>query len=273
MHDSAAHWSAPALDDLTFFRANIVKYAFRRHVHDYFVVGLIEAGVQKFEYRHDTHFTLPTGIILLNPGEPHTGEAGSETGFGYRAFYPDADSLRQIASQVAGRGVDIPFFAEPVIHDPALFETVCAFHRAVEEGSPALEQESRYLAALALLIRRHADSHLSVQNVGRERAEIGRIRQHIHDHYAGEVRLADLAALVHWSPYYLLRAFRHEVGLPPHAYLASVRVREAQRMLRAGLPIAEVAYATGFNSQSHLTTTFKQLIGVTPGHYARQVNF
>ena len=52
-----------------------------------------------------------------------------------------------------------------------------------------------------------------------------------------------------------------------------MRVREAQKRLRRGMPIADVAFATGFNSQSHLTTTFKQMIGVTPGQYAVQVNF
>ena len=67
-----------------------------------------------------------------------------------------------------------------------------------------------------------------------------------------------------------MRVFHHEVGLPPHAYLASIRVRRAQDLLAAGAPIVDVAYATGFSSQSHLTNTFKRFIGVTPNQYAHQ---
>jgi AraC-like DNA-binding protein len=62
------------------------------------------------------------------------------------------------------------------------------------------------------------------------------------------------------------------VGLPPHAYLENIRIRQAQHLLKNGKPIIEAAYETGFSSQSHFTTTFKRLIGVTPGQFAKEVN-
>ncbi len=33
------------------------------------------------------------------------------------------------------------------------------------------------------------------------------------------------------------------------------------------LTIPEIAHEVGFNSQSHLTTQFKRIVGVTPGRY------
>ncbi len=53
--------------------------------------------------------------------------------------------------------------------------------------------------------------------------------------------------------------------MPPHAYQESVRIRHAQRLIRAGMSLADVAVEVGFSSQSHLTRCFKQIIGVTPG--------
>ena len=61
-----------------------------------------------------------------------------------------------------------------------------------------------------------------------------------------------------------------QVGRPPHAYLASVRIRQVQRLFEAGKPLAEVATEVGFSSQSHLSQHFKQIIGVTPGQYAQE---
>jgi transcriptional regulator GlxA family with amidase domain len=55
--------------------------------------------------------------------------------------------------------------------------------------------------------------------------------------------------------------------VPPHTYLESVRIRHAQQLLVQGLALAEVAYATGFSSQSHFTDRFRRIIGVTPGAY------
>lgn len=60
-------------------------------------------------------------------------------------------------------------------------------------------------------------------------------------------------------------------GVPPYAYLESVRIRNAQRLIESGKPLAEVAAEVGFNSQSHLTRHFKKIIGATPGQYARQI--
>jgi len=66
--------------------------------------------------------------------------------------------------------------------------------------------------------------------------------------------------------------FHQAVGLPPHAYLESVRVRQAQRLLSEGESLVEVTYATGFSSQSHFSNSFKYFIGVTPGQYAKEVS-
>ncbi len=273
MKEKAELWCVPHLHDLRLLRANFVTYGFKRHMHDYFVIGLVEDGLQKFSYGRELYVTPPTGLIVINPDEAHTGEAAVPDGFRYRAFYPDAELMRDIASEIKGQTQDIPFFATPVIQDEALFEQIRSMHVTLEGATTILEHESRYLLALAQLILRHADSRIAARPVGREKQEIKRIREYIEAHYAEDIKLAYLADLVHWSPFYLLRAFRAGVGLPPHAYLENVRVREAQRLLETGQAIAQVSYETGFSSQSHFTTTFKNLIGVTPGQYAKQVNF
>jgi AraC-like DNA-binding protein len=107
--------------------------------------------------------------------------------------------------------------------------------------------------------------------LGRERTAIRRARRYIETYFAQGVSLTELAGHVSLSPYYLLRVFRAEVGMPPYAYLESVRIRQAQQLIQAGQSLAEVAVEVGFSSQSHLTDRFKQIIGVTPGLYAEQV--
>lgn len=262
-------WCVPHLNQLNLLRATFITYAFKRHMHDYFVIGMVEAGVQKFEYQRQQYVTPPTGVIVLNPGEVHTGEAAVPAGFHYRALYPEASVLEDIASEIKGRRQAIPFFAQPVIDDAALFAEMRALHVALEEDRSTLEHESRYMGALARLVLRHSASNLSAQPVKREKAEVRRLRQYIDEHYAEDIQLAHLAAQVNWNPFYLLRVFHNEVGLPPHAYLENVRIRQVQRLLKQGLPLVDAAYATGFSSQSHLTTTFKRVLGVTPGQYAR----
>jgi AraC family transcriptional regulator len=52
--------------------------------------------------------------------------------------------------------------------------------------------------------------------------------------------------------------------------LLSRRVERAKSMLRdAHVPIAQIALACGFASQSHLNSVFKRLTGMTPASYRR----
>jgi AraC-like DNA-binding protein len=55
--------------------------------------------------------------------------------------------------------------------------------------------------------------------------------------------------------------------MAPHAYLNQIRLERARQLLSAGEPSAQVAAATGFVDQSHLTRRFKGAFGVTPGQY------
>jgi AraC-like DNA-binding protein len=182
-------------------------------------------------------------------------------------IYPTAELVQQAASELVGHPYDVPFFPVPVIDDPYLATLFVRMHTSFEAADTALERTSRLLWLLAHLVQRHADDHPPPCAAASEHQAVRRVRQYLEQHYAQHIALDDLAAVARLSPFHLLRVFRSEVGLPPHAYLTYVRVRQAQRLLLADLPIADVAAQTGFADQSHLTRHFKRIVGVPPGHY------
>jgi AraC-like DNA-binding protein len=86
----------------------------------------------------------------------------------------------------------------------------------------------------------------------------------------GEVDLLALARATHTSPFHLSRLFRRHLGMPPVAYLRSLRLDRAAQLLRdeAG-SVTEVCYAVGYGSLSHFVTAFRTTYGVSPGAYRR----
>jgi AraC-like DNA-binding protein len=251
--------------------ANFIKHRFSRHVHDYFVLGFIEHGLQTFNYRGAMHRTAPDGIIILNPDEPHTGEAASPIGFRYKAMYPSDQLLRNITEEITGKANSLPFFTQPVIYDTELARRLSGLHRVlVTAPDNPLAGESAFLDVFAALITRYADIRYNALTIHRERSAVQRVRDYIEHHYEQHISLTELAQLVAFSPYYLARTFTAEIGIPPHAYLESVRIRHAQQLLAAGVPIAEVALTTGFPHQSHFTNRFRRIVGVTPGQYIKE---
>lgn len=265
--DRAALWRMPALGGMEVLRATFVAHTYGRHTHDEYAIGTIERGAQTFAYRGAERLATPGVVVVIEPGEVHTGRAAAPEGYAYRMLYPNPDWLRRAASELADRPRSAPVFPDPVVHDPPLAGAVRALHLALEEPAPRLECEARLLSTLTAIVARHGEDRPSPRPVGRESPAVARARAYLEDSYAEDLTLADLAAVVALSPFQLARVFRAAVGLPPHAYLDQVRVRHAKRLLAAGLPIAEAALAVGFADQSHLTRRFKRLVGVTPGVY------
>lgn len=270
MKEHRRFWRNPQFD-LSLLHAFHIDYAYPRHSHDHYVICLIEWGVQSFTHRGTKYVTPPSGLILINPGVVHTGEPASTQGFQMRSLYPTVAHMQSAVYELTGRRQTIPYFKDVRVDDPAATRSVLALHNALTTQTNPLETESRFITTLAQLIKRYADIHSVEQPLGNERRAVQQVRHYIKAHFAESMSLSDLAEQVSLSPYYLLRVFRAEVGMPPHTYLQDVRIRRAQRLIELGRPLAEVALDVGYSSQSHLTRRFKQIVGVTPGRYANQI--
>lgn len=250
-------------DGLEFLAATFRTHAYAPHAHDTYAIGTILSGCEIWHARGRRLYAGAGDIVLNHPLDVHDG-APSEGGYRYRMSYPTVGLMRELAASLApGRPSGTPFFREPVVHDSegaALFATA---HRLLEEGADALAGEEALLRAYAAMLVRHAD--LRMRDIGRERGPVDLARALIEARHDEDLSLAELGAATKLPRHHLIRAFRRETGLTPHAYLVDVRVRRARDRLRRGEAPSAVAAATGFSDQAHLTRAFKARFGVTPG--------
>lgn len=264
-----------SLSNMEVLRATYVTHAFARHTHEEYAIGVIESGVESFDYRGCTYQAPAGSVVIIHPGEVHTGQAGTPHGWQYRMFYPDTKLVRDAIAQ----GIDeelqsswlahtLPFFPEPVISDPEIANGLRHLHSLSEQGEDQLSQDSYWLWLWRQLIHRYAVSCRSAPSTGRDAIAIRRVQAYLMAHYALPCTLEDLAQVAQLKPLRLLRSFQSLVGLPPHVYLVQIRINQAKRLLQAGRAIAEVATDTGFTDQSHLHRHFKRRVGVTPRQYA-----
>ncbi|MBI1276594.1 MAG: helix-turn-helix domain-containing protein [Anaerolineaceae bacterium] len=260
-------WCATHLNNLALLKATYTTYAYKRHFHDYFAIGVIEDGVQTFSCNSAQYVNPAGGIFIIQPGEAHDGQSATDTSFTYSVFYPQVDDFQRIAHEMGSKSSGLPAFNRPVIQDKALSKRLLHLHQVLRQNTPRLEQDSAFIDTFAQLLYRHAVDHPQFETVHKESQTVARLRSYIEDHYADDIPLSDLARYANWSPFYLLRVFHQEVGLPPHAYLESIRIRAAQRLLEGERPLVDIAFETGFSSQSHFTNAFKRFIGITPGRY------
>ena len=268
--EKAKFWVDPNFDNIELLSATYLKHEFSPHFHEGYAIGVTLAGAQKTSYRKADRI-LPEGTVcVINPGEIHTGQAFTENGWTYRMVYPDLAVMKEIASEVRGRDVDIPFFPDIVIKDIYLLNLIFNMHLKLEDAaSPLIERESLFVWALSQLIIRHSDSKAPVKSPKSEPYFIKKIKEYIEENFSDNITLNNLSELVNISPFHLLRLFKKDVGVPPHIYLIHKRIEVAKKILLKNPSIADVAYLTGFTDQSHLTKRFKRMVGITPGQFIK----
>jgi len=207
--------------------------------------------------------------------------AGAEQDYGAGSVHFHAAGVAHTAWMGAGGATCLSIvlagdFPEGVTQAPAVREGCAAWpatarlaercHRELHAGDTAadLALEALALEMLATLLRRGAPRERGVP------AWLIATRDHLRAHRLEPIRLADLAAIAGVHEVHLVRAFRRHFGVTPGAYLRGLRIdRARQALVESDAPIADLALAAGFSSQSHFTRVFHRLTGATPAAYRR----
>jgi AraC-like DNA-binding protein len=154
-------------------------------------------------------------------------------------------------------------------HDPRV-APLAALHRLLlrKDASPA-ELEGASCDALLALCEFTTARPAPSRPRSAWATAVTRARELLDAHFTETIALSELAAHARLDKFRLCRAFRDEVGLPPHAYVTHRRIGLAGALLGRGVPQAEVAARVGLYDQSQLHRHFKRIAGVTPGEYVR----
>ena len=148
-------------------------------------------------------------------------------------------------------------------------KTLVALHRRLLDRAPASKsalEEATCEAVHALI-----DTMSAPSDVGLARCSphVSRARTLLDERFTETIDLDALAAHARLDKFRLCRAFREQIGMPPHAYVTHRRIARAQTLLARGMSQAEVAASVGFYDQSLLHRHFKRILRLTPGAFAR----
>jgi AraC-like DNA-binding protein len=94
-------------------------------------------------------------------------------------------------------------------------------------------------------------------------------KEFITQNFAEDISLMDVASYCHVSPFHFSRIFKTFTSSSPHQFLLTIRLKHAELLLRnTALPVADVAYSSGFKSIQYFTTAFKQKYLCPPGKFS-----
>ena len=262
--------TTPELPGVEQLMVDAVSRLWRWH-HETYTISSPPIPVHvEWRYRTRLHRTEPATVALMEPGEVHVDVSKANPHERLRVLFLAPDLVDAAAREI-GLGPGTVHWRDGQVVRPDLHGQLLRTHAALETDTTVLERQTRVAHVVERLLSECSDSGPRVQYAGAEPRAVARARSLLLERWRDKVSLDELVTAAEIGRFRLMRAFRATLGLPPHAYQIRVRVARAMAMIRRGVPLVEVAGATGFADQSHLARHFTRVVGVTPGRYRQAV--
>lgn len=242
-----------SLDGLAAFRST--NETLHAGIKPHYAVGRVERGRSEFWARGRVWRSAPGTIQVKEPGDVHRDLAIDGSITWTVVVLPTAD-IEHVRDD--GKVASLPQLAPDD-------ERGLPFHRlhaAVCANADRFTLEVALAEAVATFAR--------LRTVYPEHTRpVRRAMELLRDRLAEPVTLDALARYAGLDKFHLCRAFRAQIGMPPHTYLTHLRIHRAKVLLQKGVRASELAPHVGLYDQSLLTRHFRRIVGVTPARYAR----
>lgn len=254
----------PALE---FARIAYESFHFEPHFHDHYVMMLVENGVNLGRRCRENYTVVPGEMLLIQPGEVHTGSAFENKTLRYLAFYPDPNTLHDCLVKIGHRPSSAPGFSLKYQHPVLRHYFRQMFEVVLTEGNEPLATETAVLEFFETLMQTQPEHSGPIQPQVADSIKVKKAQDFIKAHFDTSFSLDELAASIGTNPFHTIRLFRRHIGLTPFEYLRSFRVERAKTILRSKKSLTEVAYQSGFYDQSHFIRSFKKHTGFLPSAF------
>jgi AraC-like DNA-binding protein len=133
------------------------------------------------------------------------------------------------------------------------------------QSDVAIEEVAHAFVARFIAMRTTGKREERTSVSPRDRKRAVRAASYLVAHSSEPLDLEGTARAHGLSAYHFLRVFKQALGVTPHQYLISCRLRQAARLLcEDAYSITEVAYRVGFGDLSNFVRSFHRAAGVSP---------
>ena len=254
-------WREELLYNIDFAFYTLTRHHFAKHFHNHFVIELVVEGEDLYYCRGNNYHATKNQIVLINPGEIHTGNTIENIPLKYFSLYPDLTALQKVAEALS---IHLPkdfVFKHSLSNDLHLARKFSAVFNAFLLNDDPLHTHELFLDFMNTLFSQHCIRTMETVSMD-SRATM--LVDYIHHHYKDEITLQNLASIVNLNPFHTVRIFKKAIGVSPYCYLVMTRAEKAKQLLRNGFKVEEAAMETGFYDSSHFYRIFRKMSGISP---------
>lgn len=240
---------------------------YKPHMHKSFSIGAISAGEVLYSVAKQKALLQKNSLAIINPNTLHSCNPVQKKQRSYYMLYLDTSWCQKVQASLF-KTEEFLLQKEILLEDEAIYKRyIKTMDFFMNEESFLLEKEQMMVELLeAIFLKLHPSEEESKSSL-----HVKKLQALLSSNIEEDLTLESLSQSLHVNPYTLLRHFKDEVGITPHAFRMNYRIESAKRLLQEGLSLAQVALNCGFFDQSHFHKQFKLITTVTPKQY--QLNF
>jgi len=254
--------------DYFIYRNNTPSWKIEHAQTDFIDITYVVGGTAVYVI-NGTEYTIKEGDLLCIPKDSersaisHMANNFECYAVNFRLFsFEDAEASAEIIT--LGQEVDIPL---PLISPVGIHEGIVSLYKRLNENW--LRRRPGYImrgcALFMLILQRFVEMLLYEVDTHQFDSRVKAAIRFITDNYAESISITDAAKEVHLTPNYLGILFKQETGVTFRDYLNTIRLNQAEDMLRAGEgSITEIAHKCGFKDVFYFSRLFKKFKGATP---------
>ncbi|MEW6737569.1 MAG: AraC family transcriptional regulator [Acidobacteriota bacterium] len=244
---------------MLFIKGDFHQQTFEKHFHERFVFGINIAGGHDFNFGRRLETVGTDKIVVIPPGEIHTGIAHQKGEWKYMAIYPDIQTLNLLMGK--------DYFKTLKIHYPYISQHISKVYflnllnsLLVNDISAARENLMMFLSTLT----DDPDAKRVDCRVNSRPQIITKIREYLLDNLESQLTLDDIAEHFAADKFHIVRLFQKYEGVSPMRFYRIARIEKSLEVIRQTKNIARAAVEMGFYDQSHLTNEIRKMFGFTP---------
>jgi len=187
-----------------------------------------------------------------------------------KAFYEDIEAQLQLGSHWFFSNKDIQSLLLKT--SPQFEQLHYSLLRAAKKTAPdKLEMDSLVMEILEEVLSRFTNYEIPQVLPARLKKHhlvtIEKAKQHLTEQLTKNISLEGLSRHCCVSPFHFSRIFKIFTGYPVYQYLQLMRLKHAEMLLATALPVADIAFQSGFNSIDYFSSAFKKQYKVSPSAF------
>ncbi|MEQ1160457.1 AraC family transcriptional regulator [Acinetobacter calcoaceticus] len=250
-------------------RSCFSRTCYKSHSHPTFSIGAIDEGNSVFQSSFGTAQKISAGTLVIVPAHiEHSCNPLPDQAWSYQMLHLDISWLNQWYAEFQKEGFDLnlPQHRPLIIKDENLYQAFSDMNETLFDSQKLIfEKEQSLIYCLTQLLL----PHFILEEIQKTQYLYESFLDLIHIIKSSErfISLEELAQQVGLSRYAIIRLFKANVGLTPHAFQINLKINQARAQLKQGIPLAELAVNLGFSDQSHFHKAFKAHTGITPRQF------